>query len=76
MNPANLKWTEVDSSNIKAVAHDEESKTLFVKFAKGSVYSYQGADLTVFTGMIYADSVGKYLNDHVKPFYPYELISV
>lgn len=66
-----LTWQKVDSSNLEAVAYDEPSKTLAVQFQNGWLYTYHSVDMDVYTSLATAQSVGKYLNTHVKPFYPY-----
>lgn len=62
----NLNWTEVDSSNVAAVGHVEDKEVLLVKFKNGGLYSYKDADHDLFVSIIHAESVGKYLNQHVK----------
>lgn len=71
-----IKWTDVDSSNVSGVAHDPHENVLYVRFGRGAVYAYKNADNGVFTNMLNAQSVGKFLNDQIKPFHPYELISL
>lgn len=66
-----LDWTEVESSNVQAIAHHEPSKTLCVRFIGGGLYSYMEADHEVYVEMLHAESVGKYLNQVVKIICPY-----
>lgn len=61
-----LAWQDVDSSNLAAVAYDKPTETICVRFANGGLYSYMGADEEMYTGLIHADSAGKYLNSVVK----------
>lgn len=70
------EWTEVESSNIHSVRYDEANQDLYVRFQSGSTYKYAKVDSVVYSGLIYADSVGKFLNSQIKPFHAYELVSV
>lgn len=69
-----LNWVDLDNSNVKAAAIDEQSSTLYVKFNSGAVYSYIGADSMIFNGLIGAESAGKYLAAVIKPKYAYTLV--
>jgi len=69
-----LKWQDVESSNVKSVAYDSQSMTLAVKFmsnAGPSIYSYDGVGEQVYTTLVNADSIGRYLNMAIKGSYPY-----
>lgn len=67
----NLKWQKVDSSNIEAVAYDETTEILSVRFHNGGLYTYDAVDMEVFTSLVSAPSVGKFLNTVIKPFCQY-----
>lgn len=62
----NLNWTEVDSSNVAMVGHVPDKDILLVQFKNGGLYSYKDADNELFVSLVHAESVGKYLNQHVK----------
>lgn len=66
-----LEWTDVDSSNVDAVAYDEPSHSLVVLFTNGGLYSYDDVEMQVYVEMVHAESVGKYLNQMVKGRYAY-----
>lgn len=68
-----LKYREVESSNIKAVAHDDN--TLFVQFLNGSTYKYFGVPIEKFEELVDAASCGKYLNNAIKPNYKFEKVA-
>lgn len=68
---AQIKWDHVDSSNVEAVAFDEPSSTLCVKFLGGGLYSYSNVSLEVYSALQYADSVGQFLNRVIKPLHTY-----
>lgn len=64
-----LKWEDVDSSNVQQVAFDEQTKTLAVRFHGGGLYSYDDVDMTIYTSLKHAPSVGRYFNNVVKGSY-------
>lgn len=69
-----LDWTETpSSSNVHSVAYDKDTETLAVRFLNGGLYSYAGVGLEVFTGLVHAASVGRYLNTVIKGVNPYTL---
>jgi hypothetical protein len=59
-------FVSVVSSNVSAVGY--EGNDLIVKFNSGTIYRYINA-VSHFKKIISATSVGKYLNQYVKPFY-------
>ena len=69
---AKLNWTEVDSSNVDAIAHDPASKTLAVRFKGGGLYTYDGVNHDEYANFVHAESIGKYLNNVIKVLYPYK----
>lgn len=56
-----VEFISVESSCVAAVAYDDDSHTLFVAFKNGSRYFYQKVPHTVYTGMLNAQSKGRYL---------------
>lgn len=66
-----LKWQDVDSSNVQQLAYDEPSMTLAVKFHGGTLYTYDGVGEQVFASLSNSESVGRYLNQAIKGSYPY-----
>jgi len=67
-----LKWVEVESSNISAVAYDNDTSILGVKFTSGSVYSYSDVSPDIFETMPHVPSVGRYFNMMVKTLHDYK----
>lgn len=69
---AELKWDDIEgSSNIRRTAYDSASRTIAVQFHNGSYYSYADAAEPIYTGLVHATSVGKYLAAVIKGVYPY-----
>lgn len=61
-----MNYVSVDSSSLDAVAYDEASSTLGVRFRNGSEYEYLAVPADVYLGILSAPSAGKYFNTHVK----------
>lgn len=69
-----LDWTKAEnSSNVKAFAYDEPTEVLAVRFQNGSLYSYSGVNLEIYTAFAHAPSLGKFLNNVIKGVNPYTL---
>jgi hypothetical protein len=56
----------VKSSNIASIGYDAQSKTLEVEFLNGTVYQYYNVPVSVYQGLMNAQSHGGYLADNVK----------
>lgn len=67
-------WQQVESTQIKQIAHDAATQTLYVQFRPGTVYLYAAFPLTKFTQFQAADSAGKFLNAEIKGTYPFAKI--
>lgn len=61
-----MDWTYVSSSNLVAVAYDETTQDLYIKFKSNSVYRYPNTDKSLFTGLINAPSKGRYHDAYIK----------
>ncbi len=62
-----LKWKQVESSAIKAVAYDRTQRLLYVEFNHGGRYTYPGIGYHRYNKLIHAESVGKYYNEAIRP---------
>ena len=60
-------WTLVSSSNIAAVAYNNEQ--LLCKFTNGTVYSYDGVPELTFERMKTSESVGRFFHAEIKPYF-------
>ena len=70
-----MDYVQVSSSNIAAVAYDDASNTLGVRFLNGGEYHYHGVPRSVFDGLLEASSVGRYFDANVKkPNYPFSQV--
>jgi len=61
----------VSSSNVAAVGYDSETQTLEIEFNNGGVYQYFDVSQNIYEALISAESVGKFLNGHIKGYYRY-----
>lgn len=69
-----MERVKVESSNVVSVGHDGQN--LEVEFKGGAVCVYYDVPARVYDVMMKADSVGKYLNEHIKKAgYKYEKVS-
>lgn len=57
----------VQSSNIKAVGHDDIDQKLYVAFKSNTVYVYLDVPAETFHALLQANSKGLYLNQNIKP---------
>lgn len=77
-----IKMTAVESSQIAAIGHDAETKTLAIQFpaksGPGTVYHYANFEQDTFDAFLAAESKGSFFGKYIKPFkdkYPYTRIS-
>ncbi len=66
-----MTWRTVTSSNITEVGYNTTQEILGVRFHFGSVYYYYEVPQEVYTDMISAESVGKFLHRSIKGKYAY-----
>ncbi|HZL36821.1 MAG TPA: KTSC domain-containing protein [Tepidisphaeraceae bacterium] len=61
-----MNYESVDSSTLDAVAYDEASSTLGVRFKNGREYEYLGVPESIYRGFFTASSAGGYFDTNVK----------
>jgi hypothetical protein len=66
-----MNRTTVSSSNVAEVGYDSASMTLEVAFCNGTVYQYFDVPEAVYQELMHAESIGKFLNAHIKNSYRY-----
>lgn len=64
----------VQSSSLRTVGYDKETKVLEIEFIKGGVYQYFDVDESVYTGLIGADSKGTYFQKNIRRSFRYRRI--
>ena len=70
-----MNRVSVSSSNIVSIGYDTQNRVLEVEFKDGSVYQYTNVPPSEYEGIMASSSHGSYLNDHIKPNYPYTKIN-
>lgn len=71
-NPA---WTLIDSHAVKAIAYDEETETLFVRFPNGSEYLYENVTKSEHAGLTSAGSIGQYFCNKIRKTHPFRKLT-
>lgn len=66
-----MERIKVTSSNIVSIGYDAGGSVLEIEFKGGEVYQYTRVPATHYTGIMNAESHGKYLHTHIKGKYPY-----
>lgn len=61
-----MNYQSVDSSTVDAIAFDDASSTLGVRFKNGTEYEYSAVPEGVYRGMLSASSIGRYFDAKVK----------
>jgi hypothetical protein len=64
------KMSRIHSSSVAAVGYDEGRHELSVKFVGGDTYVYAMVPPSVYRTLLGADSVGRFVNQTIKPTYP------
>ncbi len=59
----------VDSSSMASVGYDARRRMLEVEFRNGGVYRYLDVPEDDYRALKEADSLGRHLNQEIKPFY-------
>lgn len=70
-----MKLEPVTSSQIEAIGYDAATQTLRVKFKNGGEYDYAGVSPDKHATMIKAESVGKFLGQHIKGRHAYKKVA-
>ena len=66
----------VSSSSIASIGYDPINKIMEVKyFGSGQTHSYHGVDHSTWVRTVMAKSVGKYVENSIKPHYRNEKVS-
>lgn len=69
MEPAPL--VEVESSNVRAIGYDADTKCLYVQFEKSGLYQYENVPETVYRSFLTAPSKGQFVWQRLRGHYPY-----
>lgn len=66
VSTADLDWIPVSSSNVAAIAWNEDFKRLFVRFHSGSTYFYDSVERATFYAFRNAPSKGQFVDRVLK----------
>lgn len=61
----------VQSSNVKSVGYDPDSKTLAIEFKDGSVYHYHDVESSAHEELMGSKSIGKHIHSAIKGNYKF-----
>lgn len=64
-----MKMHSVESSNIHSIGYDSQNNILHVKYKSGGTYTYHGVTHEEVADLAQAPSVGKHMEQHIKPKY-------
>ena len=64
------QMTRIRSSSVVAVGYDEDRHELSVTFIRGDTYVYAMVPPSVYRSLLGAESVGRFVNQTIKPTYP------
>jgi KTSC domain len=64
----------VNSSAILRIWYEPKDKRLFVTFAGGEIYAYEGVPAPLYRAFLAAESKGKFCNAHIRERYPYRRV--
>jgi hypothetical protein len=67
-----VKRTFVNSSAIRSIGYDEALHLLEIQYISGEVYLYYYVPKSEYEQLANAESKGTYVNQRIKPKYPYE----
>ena len=70
----NIKWIDVESSNVNAIGYNENNQEVYIRFNNGTTYKYSNVPIQEFEGLKNAPSIGSYLHRNIKGSYPYERV--
>lgn len=66
---SDMNRVQVQSSNLKSVGYDAETKTLEVEFHDGGLYQYFNVPAVVHRDLLNASSIGQYFSFFIKTTY-------
>lgn len=70
-----MELREVESSAVTRVGYDEREQSLYVEFKpKRELYRYLTVPEERYGELLEAASIGGYVNQEIKPNYPYEKV--
>jgi KTSC domain len=65
----------VKSTSVASVGYNELSGTLEIEYRNGSLYRYYDVPEQVYTDLMAASSLGRFINKKIKPYFTYKKIA-
>ena len=64
-----IQLNHVESSQVESIGYDPETKTLAVRSTRGpgAIYHYTDVSPEAHAAFVFADSIGTYFGEHIKP---------
>lgn len=69
-----MKRVPLNSSSLSSAAYDSEISMLELRFRNGGCYQYFAVPHRVFDEFMAAPSKGTFVNEHIKPRFPFRRI--
>ena len=64
-----LPWQRLSSSMITRATYDPETETLSLQFVSGQTYDFEDVPISVYNGLLEADSPGRYYHANIRGIY-------
>jgi hypothetical protein len=64
-----MRRVAVESSSVRWLAYDQAKEELEIEYKSGGVYRYLGVPPLVYRRLLVAPSVGKFVNNMIKPHF-------
>lgn len=69
MNTTTIQMEPVTSSQVASIGYDKAAQDLHVQFNSGGTYVYHGVAPGVYVDLMNSESVGRFINQQIKPTY-------
>ena len=69
-----MQRTPVNSSSVASVGYDPVTSVLEIEFRNGKVYRYRQVPRAAHRLLMQAPSIGRYVNEVIKPRFPVEFL--
>ena len=69
-----MKRMLVNSSSLASVAYDDDLSMLEVQYRNGGLYQYFAVPHQIFDELLAAPSKGAFVNEHIKPRFPFRCV--
>ena len=69
-----MKMTKVNSTDIRAVGYESNTRTLQIEFLRGGTYVYANVSEKVYSNLLRAESKGVFFREHIRTKYDYKKV--